>query len=76
MESTVRDATFRDYSCLVLADCMEEPVGHDLVRSNHEASLLVIQTLFGWVSRSDKFINALAARTEAVDTVNVGSASG
>jgi len=64
VESTVRDATFRDYSCLVLADCMEEPVGHDLVRSNHEASLLVIQTLFGWVSRSDEFIGAIERRTE------------
>jgi len=64
VESTVRDATFRDYSCLVLADCMAEPVGHDLARSNHEASLLVIQTLFGWVSRSDEFIGALERRTE------------
>jgi ureidoacrylate peracid hydrolase len=63
VESTVRDATFRDYSCLVLADCMAEPVGHDLVRSNHEASLLVIQTLFGWVARSEEFIGALERRT-------------
>lgn len=64
VESTVRDATFRDYSCLVLADCMAEPVGHDLARSNHEASLLLIQALFGWVSRSDEFIGALERRTE------------
>jgi ureidoacrylate peracid hydrolase len=62
VESTVRDAMFRDYSCLLLADCMAEPVGNvgnDLVRSNHDASLLVIQALFGWVSRSDQFIEAL-----------------
>src|ERR1700745_1587564 len=51
VESTVRDAMFRDYSCLLLEDCMAEPignVGNNSARSNHEASLLVIQALFGW----------------------------
>lgn len=62
VESTVRDATFRDYSCVLLADCMGEPIGHGLPRSNHEASLFVIQELFGWVSDSDKFIGALEAQ--------------
>jgi hypothetical protein len=33
--------------------------GHGLPRSHHDASLLVIQTRFGWVARSDAFINAL-----------------
>ncbi|HKR31661.1 MAG TPA: cysteine hydrolase [Terriglobales bacterium] len=76
VESTVRDAMFRDYSCLLLEDCMAEPignVGNDSARSNHEASLLVIRALFGWVSRSDKFIDALEAHSEVVDTVSVGS---
>jgi ureidoacrylate peracid hydrolase len=59
VESTVRDAMFRDYLCVLLADCMSEPIGWDLPRSNHEASLLAIQTLFGWVSGSDEFIRAL-----------------
>ena len=59
VESTVRDAMFRDYACVLLADCTAEPIGHDLPGSNHEASLLVIQTLFGWVSGSDEFIQAL-----------------
>lgn len=58
-ESTIRDAMFRDYSCVLLADCTGEPIGHGLPRSNHEASLLVIQTLFGWVSGSDELIRAL-----------------
>ncbi len=62
VESTVRDAMFRDYSCVLLADCMGEPIGHEFPRSNHEASLLVIQTLFGWVSGSDEFIRALEAQ--------------
>jgi ureidoacrylate peracid hydrolase len=62
VESTVRDAMFRDYTCVVLADCMGEPIGHGLPRSNHEGSLLMIQTLFGWVSGSDEFIKALGGR--------------
>ena len=59
VESTVRDAMFRDYACVLLADCMGEPVGDGLSRSNHDASLLVMQTLFAWVSGSDEFIKAI-----------------
>lgn len=66
VESTVRDAMFRDYSCLLLADCMAEPVGHEFPRSNHEASLLLIQRMFGWVGRSDQFVQALGARPARV----------
>jgi len=63
VESTVRDAMFRDYLCVLLRDCMSEPIGHDLPRTNHEASLLNVEVLFGWVSDSDQFIKALAAKT-------------
>ena len=66
VESTVRDAMFRDYSCVLLADCMGEPIGHGLPRSNHEASLLTMQTLFGWVSTSDAFAKALAFEPRTV----------
>jgi len=59
VESTVRDAMFRDYRCLLLRDCMAEVIGHDLARSNHEASLLVMQMRFGWVSDSEEFIRTL-----------------
>jgi ureidoacrylate peracid hydrolase len=65
VESTVRDAMFRDYSSLLLADCTGEPIGNGLPRSNHEASLLLIQTLFGWVSDSNEFIKALEAQSSA-----------
>jgi ureidoacrylate peracid hydrolase len=60
VESTVRDAMFRDYSSVVLEDCTAEPLGHDNTRSNHEASLLTIEAVLGWVSNSDDFITALA----------------
>jgi ureidoacrylate peracid hydrolase len=59
VESTIRDAMFRDYSCVLLADCTAEPIGSELPRTNHEASLLLIQALFGWVSSSTEFIRAL-----------------
>ena len=62
VESTVRDAMFRDYSCLLLEDCMAKPIGNvgsSSATSNHEASLLVIQAQFGWISRSEEFIGAL-----------------
>jgi ureidoacrylate peracid hydrolase len=50
---------FRDYSCVLLEDCMGEPIGDGLPRSNHEASLLTMQTLFGWVSTSTNVLNSL-----------------
>jgi len=65
VESTIRDATFRDYSPILLADCAAEPIGQDLPKSNHEASLRVIEALFGWVSHSDHFMKALEARPAA-----------
>lgn len=62
VESTLRDAMFRDYLPVVLADGVAEPIGNDLTRTNHDASLLVIQTLFGWVSSSDAFKKSLMAQ--------------
>lgn len=59
VESTIRDAMFRDYSCVLLEDCTGEPIGHGLPRSNHDASLLTIRSLLGWVSTSDDLIKAL-----------------
>jgi ureidoacrylate peracid hydrolase len=61
VESTIRDAMFRDYSSVLLADCAGEPIGYGFPRSNHEASLLSIETLFGWVSNSDELIKAFGA---------------
>ena len=59
VESTVRDAMFRDYLCLLMADCMAEVVGLDFPRSNHEATLWLVEGRFGWVSDSNKLIEAL-----------------
>lgn len=59
VESTVRDATFRDYTCVVLEDCTAEPLG------THDASLKVIETLFGWVSNSEALVEALAHHADS-----------
>ncbi len=56
VESTVRDAMFRGYTCVVLEDCTAEPIG----RQNHEASLRAIQLLFGWTTQADALLRALA----------------
>ncbi len=67
VESTVRDAMFRDYLPIVLEDCTAEPIGYNFPRSNHEASLLTIQTLFGWVSSSNEFIKAVQVQPNLND---------
>jgi ureidoacrylate peracid hydrolase len=44
----------------VLSDCTAEPIGADLARSNHEASLLVLELLFASIATSDALMTALA----------------
>ena len=52
VDSTVRDAMFRDYLPILLSDCMSEPIGEGFERTNHAASLLSAEVLLGWVSDS------------------------
>jgi ureidoacrylate peracid hydrolase len=59
VESTLRDAFFRDYRCILVEDCVAEPVGHGMARTNHDATLLLVNLLFGSVVRSDALIEAL-----------------
>lgn len=61
VESTMRDAFFRDYHSVLLTDCTSEPIGKDAPRSNHDASILVMEVLFGWVSTSRQFLEAVGA---------------
>jgi ureidoacrylate peracid hydrolase len=68
VESTVRDAMFRDYHCLLIEDCMAEPIGADLPRGNHDASLLVLQVLFGSITDSASLQAALQILTPASNT--------
>jgi ureidoacrylate peracid hydrolase len=59
VESTVRDATFRDYRCLVVEDCTAEPIGADATRTNHESSLAVLELLFAWITDSAAVVETL-----------------
>jgi ureidoacrylate peracid hydrolase len=59
IESTIRDAAFRDYICLLPADCTGQPARHDSGYSGHEASLKIIEMSFGWASSSAKIRDAL-----------------
>ncbi|HUQ51849.1 MAG TPA: cysteine hydrolase, partial [Gammaproteobacteria bacterium] len=61
VESTVRDAMFRDYLCILMADCMDEPIGNTFARTNHDASLLSTEVLLGWVSDSSELSKSLHA---------------
>ena len=61
VESTIRDAMFRDYACILLEDCTGEPIGGAFPRSNHDASLLSIEVLLGWVSSSEQFLHSVGA---------------
>ena len=65
VDSTVRDAMFRDYLCVLLQDCMSEPIGSKLSRTNHEASLLTAEVLLGWVSDSARFLKAVLGQPVA-----------
>jgi len=44
--------------CALIEDCSAEPEGADLPGTNHEASLLVREALFGWVSDSGALLRA------------------
>lgn len=59
VESTLRDAMYRDFRCLLLEDCTAEPIGAATDRTNREASLLVVETLFGWVATSTALVGEL-----------------
>lgn len=60
VESTLRDAFYRDYQCLLLTDCCAEAIGSNQDRTNHDASLTVIEALFGWTTESEHFLSSIA----------------
>lgn len=67
VDSTVRDAVFRDYQCIVLSDCTAEPIAHDAPRTNHDASLLNVELLFGWVTDSASLLEVLGPVRQAAE---------
>lgn len=63
VDSTVRDAMFRDYHCLVVSDATAEPIAVDAPRSNHEASLLTLELLFAHIVTTTDLMTALTPNT-------------
>ena len=61
VESTVRDAMMHDFHCVVIEDCVAEPIGGTLDRTNHEATLLTLEILFASIAQSSSVIDALTA---------------
>lgn len=59
VESTLRDAMARDFHCVVVEDCVAEPIGAGLSRTNHEASLLTLQLLFASITDAAAVVAAL-----------------
>lgn len=56
VESTLRDAFFLEYFCLVLADATLQ-IGSQAVQ---EATLFNIEKFFGWVSTTKEYLDALS----------------
>ena len=57
--------------CVLLADCTWEPVGNRLARSNYEATLLLVEVEYGWVSDSSALVRALSQPRTAVNAAPV-----
>lgn len=61
VESTVRDAMMRDFHCLVVEDAVAEPIGAQLQRTNHEATLLVLELLFASITNAATVVETFAS---------------
>ena len=59
VESTIRDAYFRDYICVLPADCTGQPKRPGSSIGSHEASLEIIERSFGWISSSDDILSSI-----------------
>ena len=74
IESTIRDAYYRDYQSVLLTDCIDEPIGQTLSRTNHDASLMLVEMLFGWVAVSEQFLKACGGnRVNAMTSTTAAS---
>ena len=60
IESTLRDAMFLEYNCVLLADCTA-----DLSDALHESAIARIDMFFGWVSTSPELAAALTGSATA-----------
>ena len=72
VETAIREAHARSYCCILLEDCTAEPIGQGARGyigvpgsassgggANYDATLVLVQTAFGWVSNSESVIKTL-----------------
>jgi ureidoacrylate peracid hydrolase len=64
VESTLRDAYHRGYGCVLLEDCVAEPIGHG---ANHDATVLATELLLGYVTGADAVCVALSRVSTAAN---------
>jgi ureidoacrylate peracid hydrolase len=62
VESTLRDAFFRDYRCVLVEDCVAERE-----RSSHDATVKLVNRLFGTVMRSGEVVDAFRSASVATE---------
>jgi ureidoacrylate peracid hydrolase len=60
VETTLREAMSRLYNCVLLEDCVAEPVGANQARTNHDATVLVTELVLGWVTNSTDVVATLS----------------
>lgn len=85
VESAIREAHARGYLCILLEDCTAEPIGQGAGGyigvpgtgtsrgTNYEATLLLVQTIFGWVSNSEVVAKALQTVATAGSNIPAGT---
>jgi ureidoacrylate peracid hydrolase len=59
VETTLREGMSRGYNCVLIEDCVAEPVGANQVRTNHDATVLVTELVLGWVTSSTDVVATL-----------------
>jgi ureidoacrylate peracid hydrolase len=75
VETAIREAHARDYRCILLEDCTAEPIGRGAGGyvgvpgangssggANYDATLVLVQTIFGWVSNSECVLKAFETK--------------
>lgn len=70
VESTLRDASYRGFDCVLLEDCTDEAVGAQLGRTNRDATLLLVELTLGWVTSSDSVLEALSETAVSAQQAN------
>jgi ureidoacrylate peracid hydrolase len=59
VETTLREGMSRGYNCVLIEDCVAEPLGANQVGTNHDATVRVAELVLGWVANSTDVVATL-----------------